>query len=189
MIDVIFNKEYELAEFPSFIDYLTKLGQENFLLLSDKEEYGWREIIFQNEEEFLEILIYTDEEKEWISIYKFKEKHYKYMQTEFFLYNKRGMECLKPEHNRVIKYASYSVEGEYAKLITSAFGYHDNEYDINSGWRHKRKIKLEDLNKIDSCGMNFQELIMRANMKNLTFYENINEKDGEVQKLKLSYEE
>lgn len=189
MIDIISNKKYELLGFIPFMEYLKKLEQENFSLLSDTEEYEWRELIFQNDVEFLEILIFTDSEKEWISIYKFQEKHYKYMKIEFYLYNKREIEFYKPKYNRVIKFASYSLEGNYAKLITSGFGYQNNEYIINSGWRHKRKIKIEDLRKIIISDMNLQELIMRAENNNLIFYENIDEKDGEVQKLKLTYDE
>lgn len=137
----------------------------------------------------MKILIFTDSEKEWISIYKYKEKHYSYMQTEFHLYNEKGIKLYEPTYNRVIKYAAYLIEGDYAKLIISGFGYNNNEYVINSGWRHKRKIKKEDLSKFIISSMNLQELIMRAKDKNITFYESIDEKDGDVQRLKLSYDE
>lgn len=189
MIDVIMSKKYELLEFTPFIEYIKQLEQENFELLSDNEEYGWRELIFSNEKEFLEILIFTDLEKECISIYKFKEKHYNYSQTEFHFYTKKGEKFYKPKCNRVIKFAEYFIEEEYAKLITSGFEYQDNEYIISTGWRHKRKIEKEELNKIIISGMNLQELTMRTEKQNLEFYECIDEEKGEVRKLKLSYDE
>lgn len=189
MLDIIRNKKYEMLTFLPFIEYLKKLEQENFVLLNDNKKHDWGELLFQNDVEFLKILIFTDSEKEWFSIYKFKEQDYNYMKTEFILYNEKGVKFYQPEYNRIIKYASYTIEGEYIKLITSGFGYHDNEYDANSGWRKKRKIEATDLSKIYTCGMNLQELTIRAEEANLDFYEAIDEKNGEVKKLKLTYDE
>lgn len=176
MLEIIRKKNYELFTFPPFIEYIKNLEQENFVLLSDKEEYDWRELIFQNEKEFLKILIFTNEDEEWFSIYKYHQKHYSYMKTEFMLYTEHGIEIFKPACNQVILYAAYKVEGNYAKLVTS-------------GWRHKRIIAKEDLGRIIVPGMNLQELTMRAENIKLNFYERLDEDNGEVRELKLSYDE
>lgn len=42
MLETIMNKKYEMLNFQPFIEYVKKLEQENFVLLSDKEEYSFR---------------------------------------------------------------------------------------------------------------------------------------------------
>lgn len=194
MLEIIKKKEYELLTFPPFIEYIEKLEKENFVLLKDIADRDWRrEIIFKNEKEFLKILILLQETDESCQISKYKEKYYKYMQTCFNLYTKDGIEVFKPVYSREIRHASYTIDGEYAKTLTSGFGYNGNEYVVDSGRIRKRKIAKEDLEKIITCGMNLQELTLRVEKlraeKMLDFYECINEDKGEVRKLKLSYDE
>ena len=186
MLETISNKDYKVLEFIPFIEYVKSLEMLENKLLKDEEQYGWRELIYQFNDYFIKILIFKDNEKEWICFYKYKEERWNFEQIDFMLYTDSYHEDDSLEYNNVIKYSAHIDDDKFSKLVTSAFTYKDNEYLC--GWRQKRKIDIEDLQKIIIWGMNLTELTMRAEDKLLDFYEAITLYEDEVPKLILGYD-
>ena len=192
MLENISKKNYKALKFKPLVDYIKSLEKFNSLLIKDEEIIFSQgdssyELIYKINEEYMNIIILKDCEKEWISFYRYDRNDICYEEIVFLIFTSEKRKEDGIEYNNVIRYSAHFEDELYSKLITSAYTYLDNKY-IN-GWRQKRKISIEDLKKIFVDNRAVSELPSRAEEKMLDFYEAIDLKEGEVKQLVLGYDE
>lgn len=187
MLETISKVNYVALGFKEFTDYVKSLDKLETILNKDETNAGGRVIEYQVADEFYEIIILKDNEKEWISFYRFDSNKINYEEVVFLIYTDENRKEDGIEYNMIIRYSAHFDDNKYSKLITSAYTYLDDKYI--SGWRQKRKIDIEDLPKIFIDNRAVSELPSRAEDIMLDFYEAIDFKEGEVKKLILGYDE
>lgn len=186
MVELLKEKNYDVMNFKPFIDYIAYLESRKYSPLTVEEKYGWIDEKYEGENHILQILTFKDKEKEWVSIYKYKNQREKFEQIEFMTFNEKYFELNdSQDSNRVIYYAAHFEDEQFTRMVCSGYAYQDNE--LLDGWRELRKFAVEDLEKVMySKSMNLTELTGIADEKISEFYEVISLKE-EVKKLKLGY--
>lgn len=186
MIRLLKENNFDIMEFQPFLDYINYLETQGYEQTNESSKYGWIEENYQNEEYNLKILSFKDEEKEWVTVNKYKN-NIKIEQVEFVTFTETY--CLQSknhDYNRLIEYSAHFEDEEFTRMVCSAFWYKDNNY--LSGWRELRKFDVIDLGKVlYSPQMNLKELTSMADDEITEFYEVISLKEDEVKELKLNY--
>lgn len=186
MVDLLKQKNYDVAHFKPFMDYIEYLESLGYKNISTEESHGFIEEHYEGKDHTLEISTMKDEHKEWVSFYK-DRNNVRYEQIEFMAFNEayaKFSDCR--DYNRVIVYAAHFENEEFTHMVCSGYRYLDNKF--LDGWRELRKFGAADIDKvIYSSHMNLTELTGIADEKITEFEEIKSLKGKEVKELILGY--